>query len=276
MRHAGGSSCGMTRPTTGPRGVCPPRCGRPRTRCTGTCARPTRSSTGRTARRRRRRAARRSTRGRRSCAGLAARRRTRSWARWSTPASATSCRSTSSGPYMRSMRVDCGPVRIRDLGRARRATWTARPARSAGSWRRCSACPSAFTPTSGASARRSSSPTSSATCARTGELDRIYLPGRGPRAPRRGGGGLQPPPRHARRCARWSPSRSAVRVRCSRPPSRRSPPRPRSVRSGIRLACAAYGRILDRAEAARRRRARPPRRHPRPRPSRRAGGGAPR
>ncbi len=30
----------------------------------------------------------------------------------STPASATTCRCRSSAPYMRSMRVDCGPVRI--------------------------------------------------------------------------------------------------------------------------------------------------------------------
>ena len=38
------------------------------------------------------------------------------------------------GPYMGSMRVDCGPVRISQLGRARRPTWTARRARSGGSW----------------------------------------------------------------------------------------------------------------------------------------------
>ena len=70
----------------------------------------------------------------------------------------------------------------RHAGRSSRPTWTARPARSGGSWRRCSACRSAITPASAASGRPSSSPTSSATCARTRALDRD-LPAR--RRPRR-------------------------------------------------------------------------------------------
>ena len=53
--------------------------------------------------------------------------------------------------------------------------------------------------------------------------------------------------------------------RCSPSRSPPSPPRRPSVRSGVRLACAAYARILDRVEAVGRRRARPPRRRARPR-----------
>ena len=60
------------------------------------------------------------------------------------------------GPYMRSMRVDCGPVRISQLGRARRLHGRlgrlGRPDHGAAA-RRARALPRA---TSGASARRSS------------------------------------------------------------------------------------------------------------------------
>ncbi len=172
--RAGGCSCGTTRPTTGRRAGCRPTCARPRTRSTATSAPPTRSSTARAARRPPRRAGRRSTPGRRSCA--AAGRRAPGGRRAHGRRCAPRPPARRARRYMRSMRVDCGRVRIEHRRRARRPTWTARRARSAGSWRRCSACPSASAPTSGTSARRSSSRTSSATSARTGTWTAIYLP----------------------------------------------------------------------------------------------------
>ena len=69
---------------------------------------------------------------------------------------------------MRSMRVDCGPVRIESWDELD-ATWTG-GGPVGRSWPRCSAVPTRVTPTFGRlGPRRSSSRTSSATCARTGD-----------------------------------------------------------------------------------------------------------
>ena len=87
-----------------------PRC----TRSTRSCARPTSWWTARTARPSPRPGARRSTGRRTSCARRAPGPRApiRRWPRWPTPVFATSCRWRSSDVYMRSMRIDCAPVRM--------------------------------------------------------------------------------------------------------------------------------------------------------------------
>ena len=112
------------------------------------------------------RGARRLGGGARARAGRRAARRTRSSARSSTPAAATGCRSASCRPTCARCGSTARPCGSRP-GPSSRPTWTARPARSAASWRRCSACPSATTPATAGSGSRSSSRTSSATCART-------------------------------------------------------------------------------------------------------------
>ena len=157
--------------------------------------------------------------------------------------------------------LDAGRLRAgadRDAGRSSSPTWTARPARSGGSWRRCSACPSATTPTSAASGWRSSSRTSSATCARTGELDRIYLP-----AEDRERFGVAEDDLGRRRatpsCARWSPTRCARARALFAGAEPAVAAAPASVRPGIRLACALYLRHARPRRGGRLRRARPPR-----------------
>ena len=93
------------------------------------------------------------------------------------PASRSSARSPTPPPATASRSASCAPTCARCGSTARRCgspagtssspTWTAPRARSGGSWPRCSAFRRVITPTSAASASRSSSPTSSATCART-------------------------------------------------------------------------------------------------------------
>ena len=223
-----------------------------RTRSTATCAPPTRSSTARAGRRAPRRAAPRSTRWEaraRARAGGRALARTRSSARSSTPAAATGCRCGELQTYMRSMRDRLRAGADRDAGRSSRPTWTARPARSGASWRRCSACPSATTPAS----------------ARLGlafQLDELHprrarglgarprLPAR-PRTAR-----ASASPRRPARRARLAGAARAARARgrsrarrCSR--ERRAGDRaPRPARCGRACAspCAVYLRVLDRVE----------------------------
>ena len=166
------------------------------------------------------------------------------WARWWTPASGTTCRSTSSASTCArcaSTAGRCGSAATTSST----STWTARPARSAGSWPRCSACPSATTPTSGTSARRSSSRTSSATCARTGGWTASTCR---PRLRRRRDLGTRARDAAALRAVVAQQVARARALFAAAEPAVAAAPA--SVRSGIRLACAAYGRILDRAEAA--------------------------
>ena len=247
-RRAGGCSCATIRRTTGRRAGCRPRCGRPRTRCTATSAPPTRSSTARAARRRP--AARRAALdaweeelrgGRASRPAGRARADRRRRAR-------TTCRSASSRTYMRSMRDRLRAGADRQLGRARSPTWTARRARSAGSWPRCSACPSASTPTSAGSASAFQLANFIRDVREDWRLDRIYLP-RGLRAIRRDRGDLRARRRRELRALlahEVARARGAVRRRRAG----RSPPRrPRCApASGSRARL--YGRMLDRVEAA--------------------------
>ena len=160
----------------------------------------------------RRRAARRWTPGRPSCerglrrGALAA---PGGRARSSTPAPATTCRSTSCARYMGSMRVDCAPVRIA-TGTSSTPTWTAPPARSGGSWRRCSARrPSADAELGRLGRRVPADELHPRRRARTGALDRIYLPGLTE-------DDLRAPRRDAPRCASASPSEVAPRARAVR------------------------------------------------------------
>ena len=236
---------------------CRRRSARRPTRCTGTCAPPTSSSTARAARRRRRPAARaldaweaELDRGRRAGRSAnpvvgalvdAARRH-------DLPLDELRA-------YMRSMRVDCAPVRI--------ATWEELCRYmdgSAGSVGRIMApllgVPPRTARTTGASARRSSSPNFIRDVGEDWRLDRIYLPGRGPRALRRARGATsrRGPPR--RRCARWSTTRSAAPAACSPAPRPRRRAR-RPVRPGVRLACAVYEPRARPRRGRRLRRARP-------------------
>ena len=86
--------------------------------------------------------------------------------RWPTRARATTCRWTSCDTYMESMRIDCGPVRIDVVGGADRLHERQRRGRRAdhGPAAGRAARPATASP---AWAWPSSSPTSSATCART-------------------------------------------------------------------------------------------------------------
>ena len=76
--------------------------------------------------------------------------------------------------YMDSMRLDCGPVRMRAPA-SPTTTWRAARPPWAASWRRCWAPPPGATRTSRAWRRLPAWPTSCATCA-DWTLDRIYLP----------------------------------------------------------------------------------------------------
>ena len=197
----------------------------------------------------RRRAAARWTRGRPSCRPAAApgARPTRWWARWSTPRAGTTCRWTSSAPTC----ARCGSTARRcgsAAGRSCAATWTARPAPWAGSWRRCSASRPTTAPTTGGWGRRSSSPTSSATWARTGGWTAST-------SRRRTASASGCPSRISRRapprpsCGRWSSTRWAAPAALfagAAPAVAAAPP---SVRPGVRLACAVYESVLDRVEA---------------------------
>ena len=110
-------------------------------------------------------------------------------------------------------------------GRSSSPTWTARPARSGGSWRRCSGVP----PDHHADFGRLGIAFQLANFIRDvarGPAAGPHLPARrGPRALRGQRGPTWPRPRPARSCARWSPTRSPAPAGCSPPPARRSPPR---------------------------------------------------
>ena len=243
MRPAGACSGATTPRTTGPRAAC--RRGAPRH------ARAVRLRAHRRRDRRRpappadrrRPAARRSTPGRPSCERACRRGRTRSSARSSTPRPATTCRSGSSA----STCARCGSTAGRcgsPAGRSSSTTWTAPPARSGASWRRCWACrsvPRRLRPARAGVPARELHPRRATT---TGSSTAIYLPG-------------VDRPRDAR-VARVGGPRGPARARCSRPPSPRSPPRPgRCGRgSGSRRGLPAHARSRG---GGRLRRARPPR-----------------
>ena len=135
------------------------------------------------------------------------------------------------GPYMRSMRVDCGPVRI--------SSWDELDVYmdgSAGSVGRIMApllgVPERFHADFGHLGQAFQLANFIRDVREDWAMDRIYMPAEdrerlgvaeedfGRRA------------RDARRCARWWPSRSRGRGRCSRPPSRRSRPRRRRCAPG--------------------------------------------
>ena len=133
-------------------------------------------------------------------------------------------------------------------GTSSSATWRARPARSGGSWRRCSASPRRTTRASAGSGSRSSTRTSSATCARTAGSTASTCRARSASA-----SASRRPTSTARRprpsCARWWPTRCGGRAGCSRAPRAPSRPRPPRCGPGIRLACTIYLGVLDRVEA---------------------------
>ena len=168
--------------------------------------------------------------------------------------------------YMCSMRIDCAPVRIGSWTSSW-PTWTARRARSGGSWPRCWAFRRAIIPTSASSGSRSSSRTSSATCPRTRAWTGSTSPRRTARAsasanatsPRR-----TPRPRSAR-CSRTRSSAPAPVRR--RPPGDRLRARLRAPRHPLRdRALRPHARPRG---GGRLRRARPPRRRPHLAPARR-------
>ena len=150
--------------------------------------------------------------------------------------------------YMRSMRIDCAPGADRHAGRSSWPTWTARPARSAGSWPRCSASRRATTPTSAASALAFQLANFIRDVREDRRLDRIYLP-----AEDRERFGVSEADlaadAPARRCARCSPTRSSAPAPCSPAPARRSPPRPPPCARACASPSGLYARMLDRVEA---------------------------
>ena len=233
-RPAGGCSAGTIPRTTGPRAGCPRTCSPPPTRCTGTSARPTRSSTARTGRR--------PPQARRAALDAWEDELQRGLAGGGSPHPVVVALMDAGerhdlplgelGIYMRSMRADCGPVRIGERRRARRLHGRlgrlGRPDHGPAA-RRARALPRRLrAPRPGVPARR----TSSATSSEDWEMDRIYLPG-----PRRRATSARPSTRRA--CA--PPSRQVARARAlfaAAEPAIAAAPA--SVRSGIRLACAAY------------------------------------
>ena len=107
----------------------------------------------------------------------------------------------------------------------------------------------AIIPTSAGSASPSSSRTSSATCARTTRLDRVYLP-----AEDRERFGVSEDDLAADRAtpevrALLAHEVERARALFARRRARRSPPRPPRCAPAIRFATALYGRMLDRVEA---------------------------
>ena len=227
-----------------------PRSGPRRTRSTATCAPRTRSSTARAGPPAPRRAARR-------------------WTPGSASSSAACAAGRSTHPIVGAL-VDAGPAppaaarraahlhaldadRLRAgadrdlagagglhgrLGRLGRADHGAAARRAGAPPRRLRAA------RPGVPARR----TSSATCARTRALDRVYLPAED-RA--RFGVGEARPARAPRvaGAARAAGARGPPRARrCSPRPSRRWRAAPGSVRTGIRFAVGVYQRVLDRVE----------------------------
>jgi phytoene synthase len=145
------------------------------------------------------------------------------------------------GPYMRSMRVDCGRVRIGDD-----AELDVYMDGSAGSVGRIMAplldVPERFHADFGQLGRAFQLANFIRDVGEDWEMDRIYLPGL--EAEDLGSG-------HATPRLRAVVTRQVARTRAlfaAAEPAVAAAPA--SVRTGIRLACAAYGRILDRAEAA--------------------------
>ena len=119
------------------------------------------------------------------------------------------------------LRARCGST----AGTSSRPTWTARPARSGGSWPRCSASRAPPRRPRPARASRSSSRTSSATCART----RASTASTCPRRTARASASATPtsPPRSHAGGARAARPRGRARPRpVRRRRARRSPPRP--------------------------------------------------
>jgi 15-cis-phytoene synthase len=152
------------------------------------------------------------------------------------------------GPYMRSMRVDCGPVRIR--------TWEELDAYmdgSAGSVGRIMApllgVPERFHADFGRLGQAFQLSNFIRDLREDWELDRIYLPA--DERERLGVGEADFAGRRASPALRALVAQQVARARAlfavAEPAVAAAPA---TVRSGIRLACAAYGRILDRAEAA--------------------------
>ena len=152
------------------------------------------------------------------------------------------------GPYMRSMRVDCGPVRIR--------TWEELEAYmdgSAGSVGRIMApllgVPERFHADFGHLGQAFQLANFIRDVREDWELDRIYLPA--DECERLGVGERDFGGRRASPALRALVAQQVARARAlfavAEPAVAAAPA---TVRSGIRLACAAYGRILDRAEAA--------------------------
>jgi phytoene synthase len=140
------------------------------------------------------------------------------------------------GPYMRSMRVDCGPVRI-----ASDEELDAYMDGSAGSVGRIMAplldVPERFHADFGRLGQAFQLTNFIRDVGADWELDRIYLPGiEDLRTPALRDAVMRQVARARALFALAEPAVAAA---------------PASVRSGIQLACAAYARILDRAEAAR-------------------------
>ena len=137
------------------------------------------------------------------------------------------------------MRLDCAPVRMRTWEELA-PTWTARPARSAGSWRRCSACPGRQHADYGRLGLAFQLTNFLRDVREDYELDRIYLP-----AEDRERFGVAEadldrraatPELRALVAFEVAPRARAVRGRRAGA----SRPRRPSVRPGVRLACAAY------------------------------------
>ena len=145
------------------------------------------------------------------------------------------------GPYMRSMRVDCGRVRI-----GSDAELDAYMDGSAGSVGRIMApllgVPERFHADFGGLGRAFQLANFIRDVGEDWEMDRIYLPG----LPEADLGSGRATPR-LRAVVAQQVARARALFAAAEPAVAAAPA---SVRNGIRLACAAYGRILDRAETA--------------------------
>ena len=237
-RRRGGCNAATIPRTTSPRAASRPSCVPPRTRSTATSGPPTRSSTARAARPRPTAAAPRWTPGRPS-SRRATRRASRSSARSPTPPPATGSRSASCAPTCArcgSTARPCGSP----PGRSSSPTWTARPARSGGSWPRCSACRRATIPTSAASALAFQLANFIRDVREDRRLDRVYLP-----AEDRERFGVSEDDLAAEHASPEVRALVAHEVERARAPvrgraARRSPSAPASVRPGVKFATGLY------------------------------------
>jgi 15-cis-phytoene synthase len=145
------------------------------------------------------------------------------------------------GPYMRSMRVDCGPVRIGSDGEL-----DAYMDGSAGSVGRIMApllgVPERFHADFGRLGQAFQLANFIRDVGEDWRMDRIYLPGL--EDTDLGSGRATP---RLREVVAQQVARARALFAAAEPAVAAAPA---SVRSGVRLACEAYGRILDRAEAA--------------------------